>query len=107
MDRYICWWPKLQAPIYAIPPTTAITNYAIGLETNAFHWCSNGSKFVTDNSAYWAIQAGLLIPLTFARYRLSPLAAFTSGAYFLHNGMRWQWILEFYTANFKGVLGGP
>ena len=27
---------------------------------------------------YWAIQAGLLTPLTFARHRLSPLAAFTS-----------------------------
>ena len=37
---------------------------------------------------YWAIQAGLLTRLTFARYRLSPLAAFTSGAYFLHNGRR-------------------
>ena len=34
---------------------------------------------------YWAIQAGLLTPLTFARLRLSPLAAFTAGAYFLHN----------------------
>ena len=34
---------------------------------------------------YWAIQAGLLTPLTFARHHLSPLAAFTSGAYFLHN----------------------
>ena len=33
--------------------------------------------------AYWAIQAGLLTPLNFARHRLSPLAAFTSGAYFL------------------------
>ena len=56
---------------------------------------------------YWAIQAGLLTPLTFARHRLSPLAAFTSGAYFLHNGRRWQWIFEFYTANFKGIFGGP
>ena len=37
---------------------------------------------------YWAIQAGLLTPLTSARHRLSPLAAFTSGAYFLHNGRR-------------------
>ena len=27
----------------------------------------------------------LLTPLTFAWHRLSPLAAFTSGAYFLHN----------------------
>ena len=56
---------------------------------------------------YWAIQAGLLTPLTFARHRLSPLATFTSGAYFLHNGRRWQWICEFYTANFKGIFGGP
>ena len=32
--------------------------------------------------AYWAVQAGLLTPLTFARHRLSPLAAFTSGASF-------------------------
>ena len=37
---------------------------------------------------YWAIQAGLLTPLTFARHRLSPLAAFTSGAYILRNGRR-------------------
>ena len=35
---------------------------------------------------YWAIQAGLLTPLTFAWHRSSSLAAFTSGAYFLHNG---------------------
>ena len=35
---------------------------------------------------YWAVQAGLLTPLTFAWHRLSPLAAFTSDAYFLHNG---------------------
>ena len=35
---------------------------------------------------YRAVQAGLLTPLTFARHRLNPLAAFTSGAYFLHNG---------------------
>ena len=39
-------------------------------------------------AAYWAVQAGLLTPLTFVRHRSSPLAAFTSGAYFLHNGRR-------------------
>ena len=27
-----------------------------------------------------------ITPLTFARHRLSPLAAFASGTYFLHNG---------------------
>ena len=53
---------------------------------------------------YWAVQVGLLTPLTFAWHRLSPLAAFTSGAYFLHNGRRWQWICKFYTANFKDIL---
>ena len=41
--------------------------------------------FVT---AHWAVQAGLLTPLTFARDLLSFLVAFTSGAYFLHSG-RW------------------
>ena len=45
-------------------------------------------ELVPVNKLYWAIQAGLLTPLTFARYRLSPLAAFTSSAYFLHNGRR-------------------
>ena len=55
---------------------------------------------------YWVIQVGLLTPLTFARHRLSPLAAFTSGAYFLHNWRRWQWICEFYAANFEGIFGG-
>ena len=34
------------------------------------------------------VQAWLLTPLTFARHSLSPLAAFTSSVYFLHNG-RW------------------
>ena len=53
---------------------------------------------------YWAIQAGLLTPLTLAQHRLSPLAAFTSGVYFLHNGRWWQWICEFYTANFKDIF---
>ena len=55
---------------------------------------------VSSVLTYWAIQAGLLTPLTFGPHRLSPLAAFTSGAYFLH-------ICEFYTANFKGIFGGP
>ena len=33
----------------------------------------------------WAVQVGLLTPLTFTQHRLSPLAVFTSSAYFLHN----------------------
>ena len=33
-------------------------------------------------------RGGKVTPLTFARYRLNPLAAFTSGAYFLHNVRR-------------------
>ena len=41
-----------------------------------------------SGSAYWAVQAWLLTPLTFAQHCISPLAAFTSGAYFLHNGRR-------------------
>ena len=53
----------------------------------------------------WAIQVGLT-PLTFVWHRLSPLAAFTSGAYFLHNGRQWQWICKFYTANVKGIFWG-
>ena len=38
--------------------------------------------------SYWVVQAGLLTPLTFAWHRLSPLAAFTSCAYFHHNERR-------------------
>ena len=37
-------------------------------------------RMIKRTHTYWAIQAGLLTPLTFARHRLSPLAAFTSGA---------------------------
>ena len=62
---------------------------------------------VKEQQCYWAVQVGLLTPMTFALHHLSPLAAFTSGAYFLHNGRRWQWISEFYTANFKGIFGCP
>ena len=45
-------------------------------------WLVGVGKFVI----YWPVQAGLLAPLTFTWHRLSPLAAFTSGVYFLHNG---------------------
>ena len=55
---------------------------------------------------YWAIQAGLLTPLTSAQHRLSPLAAFPSSVYFLPSGRWWQWMCKFYTANFKDIFGG-
>ena len=48
--------PKLQALVYDIlPSTTAVFSYAIGsrkLSANEqfFWWCSNSSKFVTNNS---------------------------------------------------------
>ena len=62
--------------------------------------------FHTSHScSYWAVQAGLLTPLSFTRHRSSLLAAFTSGAHFHRNGRWWQWICEFYTANFKGIVG--
>ena len=48
---------------------------------------SSGAVFA-PGTWMWAVQAGLLTPLTSVRHRLSPLAAFTSGAYFLHNGRR-------------------
>ena len=53
-------------------------------------WCVRGREGGTSGYlyTYWAIQAGLLTPLTFAQHCLSPLAAFTSGTYFLQNG-RW------------------
>ena len=50
--------------------------------------CGVGNSWVAQHLLYWAIQAGLLTPLTFAQHCLSPLAAFTAGAYFLHNGRR-------------------
>ena len=50
---------KLQALVYDIlPSTTAVFSYAIGsrkLSANEqfqFCWCSNSSKFVTNNSNY-------------------------------------------------------
>ena len=54
----------------------------------------------------WVVQVELLTPLNFTRHRLSPVAGFTSGAYFLHNGRWWQWMHEFYSANFKGLFEG-
>ena len=84
------------------------TNYnaVFIFEVLCIHFCSC-KALVREIPHSWAIQAGLLTPLTFARHRLSPLATFTSGACFLHSGRRWRWICEFYTANFKGIFGGP
>ena len=50
--------------------------------------CEQRPHTVLGKKQYSAIQAGLLTPLTFARHRLSPFAAFTSGVYFLHTGRR-------------------
>ena len=52
------------------------------------HWACLVCKCLTSFwtiASYWAVQMGLLTPLTFAWHCLSPLAAFTSSAYFLHN----------------------
>ena len=68
-----------------------------------FYWGHDDPCASAEVRVYWAIQAGLLTPLTFAWHCLSPLAAFTSSAYFLHSGRRWQWICTFYTANFRGL----
>ena len=48
---------KLQTLVYdTLSPTTAMINYAIGLEklsaNGVFRWCSNGNTLVTDNSDY-------------------------------------------------------
>ena len=51
-----CRLQLVQAQVYDIlPPTTAILDYAVGLDKHqltVFHWCSNGSTFVTDKSNY-------------------------------------------------------
>ena len=46
---------------------------------------TTGQKTNVNHIYYWAVHVGLLTPLTFAWHHLSPLAAFTSGVYFLHN----------------------
>ena len=71
--------------------------------------CSSPLKACCFCSIFFLLGGSgrLLTPLTFAWHHLSPLAAFTSSAYFLHNGRWWQWICKFYTANFKGIFGGP
>ena len=70
-------------------------------------WCLSAlglAVFTVHRLHLQGVQAWLLIPLTFARHSLSPLAAFTSSAYFLHNGRWWLWIREFYTATLKTFL---
>ena len=63
-------------------------------------------RFLHSFNLSWAVQSGLLTPLTFTQHRLSPSAAFTSGVSFLHNGKRWQWICKVYTANLEGIFEG-
>ena len=45
-----------------------------------------GVVYPRHHSAVLGDSGGVLTPLTSAWYCLSPLVAFTSGAYFLHNG---------------------
>ena len=51
---------------------------------SAFHF-HKWKSFTIIILVYGAVRVGLLIPLTFAQHHLSPLTAFTSGTYFLHN----------------------
>ena len=69
-----------------IPPLATLTHF----ELNCSLCISLLLFFIILCYLYWAIQVRLLTPLTFAWHRLSPLAAFTSGAYFLHNGRQRQ-----------------
>ena len=69
------------------------------VKRNGFVWA--------DNSAIGRFKRGLLTPLTFARHRLSPLAAFTSGAYFMPQWKAVTVNLRIYTAKIKGIFGGP
>ena len=71
----------------AVPVTVFVVSVVVG------GWGGGGggegeNKKGERSLVYWVVQAGMLTPLTLARHRLSPLAAFTSGAYFLHNGRR-------------------
>ena len=52
------------------------------------HQFGGEPRSLSTGEVCWAIQAGLLTPLTFARHRLSPLVAVNSDGYFLHNGRR-------------------
>ena len=51
-------------------------------------WSSGEGLCWAVHSVLLGASGGLLTPLTFTRHRLSPLAVFTSGTYFLHNGRR-------------------
>ena len=80
---------------------------ALRIHSEMRPWASGHSDSAHHHHYYWAVQAGLLTPLTFTRHRLSPLATFTSSVYFLQNGRWWQWICEVYSANFKGIFEDP
>ena len=72
--------------------------------TYALRWHIHISVHFVLCQCYWAVQAGLLTPFTFARHRLSPLAAFTSGAYFLHTGRRDRELANFTLPTLKVFL---
>ena len=69
--------------LYRVPATRLYAHvlFCTGFQPDG---CMPMSCFVPGSSKtparYWAIQAGLLTPLTFAWHHLIPLAAFTSGA---------------------------
>ena len=60
--------------------------------------------FLLYKLAYWEVQVQLLLPLTFAQHRLSPLAVFTSSACFLHNGRGDNKFVKFTVPTLKAFL---
>ena len=86
-SRYADDCERIPVPMHSLPyirhmPSDAATRRGLMFVGLIAVW------FELLGCVYWAIQAGLLTPLTFVRHRLSPLAAFTSGAYLFHRA-RW------------------
>ena len=90
MERHVFFPPTITFPRSFLNCNIGI----IGRSCHKYHFCRD------KHVAYWAVQAGLLTPLTFTRHRSSPLATLTSGVYFLHNGRRWQWICDMSWQNY-------
>ena len=65
------------------------------------------SYTVLQNTVLLGDSGGVVNSLDFCPASLKSLGCFYFSAYFLHNGMCWQWICAFYIANFKGIFLGP
>ena len=112
------WWVHFPRPVLLYPANTVKSESQCNQQafaTKSGIMTGKGTLLLTHNLVWsWkpflsllGDSGGVVNSLDFCPASLKSLGCFYFQCVFLHNGRRRQWICKFFTANFKGIFGGP